>query len=676
MDGNFLASAWSAAGFAAMGAAVLALLACVAMIRDVARLRRKKQHLRDMLADRDATIARHDGDATARRLVLERAGLLHCRLDASGTIVEACKTFRTLQGADPTAVDILPPEALAAGRLRSGSRDGSGQTVVGGRTYDWAWITSGRRADTVRVEVIGRVVLPTSAPHEGPEAKSRFLATVSHEMRTPLNGIIGMADLLRGTPLTPEQETYVGALRTSGEALLSLINEILDFTRIEAGKLDFATSEVEIEPVVEGVVELLAPRAQDKGIEIAAIVHPDVPRRILTDGARLRQVLMNLAGNAIKFTERGGVGIRVESLAGERLMISVADTGQGIPADRLGAIFEEFEQADSGVVHNQGGTGLGLAISRRIAEGMGGSISVISKPGAGSVFTFAVPLKAAGESIGEPVAQILTGQRAVIVSASHFEAPFLAERMERMGASVVLRRDPGAVDSILEHADIVIADAELGVESCRALAARAAAGRSRHQLILLSPYERRGFGAPASAGFSGYLVKPVRMRSLISRLGSGASESTVKSTGAITDGDLAGPSLLRGKTVLLAEDNEINALIARTLITRLGGQTVWVRDGAAALVQAADNHATFALALLDVRMPELDGLSLVRQLRDHEGRHNLARLPTIAVTANAFDSDRTDCLEAGFDAFLPKPLEPRQLAELARRLLRERPIAA
>ena len=265
------------------------------------------------------------------------------------------------------------------------------------------------------------------------EAKTRFLANVSHEVRTPLNGILGMAELLTGTPLDAEQKTYVAAIRSSGSALASLIEEILDFSKIEAGKVEIAAESFDVVALVEGVAELLAPRAQGKSLEIASTAATNVPRKVVGDPARLRQILLNLAGNAIKFTQEGGVGLRVNRGPGDtRCALRWADTGPGIAAARRAAIFEEFEQADPAQL--EGGTGLGLAISKRLAERMGGALALAPGEGGGTTFVVTLPLAADPLADAEPVpAPQLAACLALVVADSPFEAPFLVERLGEAG---------------------------------------------------------------------------------------------------------------------------------------------------------------------------------------------------------------------------------------------------
>lgn len=512
------------------------------------------------------------------------------------------------------------------------------------------------------------------------EAKSRFLATVSHEIRTPLSGMIGLADLLAGTALTREQQSYVAAVKTSGMALTTLIDDILDFARIESGRLDLAPEPFDLTALVEGVVELMAPRAQDRGLEIAAFIESDVPAQVVGDAHRLRQILLNLAGNAVKFTEQGGVGVVVDRTAEGALRFSVSDTGPGIPTERRAAIFEEFEQADGSTTRRHGGTGLGLAIAKRIIARMGGDLGLEDRPGGGSVFSFVVDLPAAPHLSDAPPPlrdHPVGGCRALIVSAEQFQPAYLADMLRESGADAVRAAGSAEAVALMGEArpafDLLFVDCGLGEDEARAVAQVARLAGISRAVLLFSPFERRAFGQHLSSGFEAWLVKPIRRASLATRLSEqpAAPRQKAQSTGALRRSLSSSPV-----RVLLAEDNPINAMIARASLERLGAEVVHAADGATALREAeaalTGPGRGFDLVLMDVCMPMLDGLEVTRRIRAAEARRGRAGTRIVATTAHAFHQTKCDCEAAGMDEVLTKPVDPAEY----RRLLGDKRVVA
>jgi signal transduction histidine kinase/CheY-like chemotaxis protein len=540
-----------------------------------------------------------------------------------------------------------------------------------------AFIEAPMRDDETGVlfyQLVGRDVTDRRLAEAASEAKSRFLATVSHEIRTPLNGVLGMAQLLKQTKIDAEQKTYLNAISTSGEALLSLIEQILDFSRIESGKFEIVNEPFDLLALCESVIELLAPRAQGKGIEIALHVAQNVPRMVVGDAARLRQILMNLCGNAVKFTQNGGVGVRVKQNVEGKVEFNIEDTGIGIAKNRLKHIFEEFEQGDSS--HSLEGTGLGLAISQKIIERLVGSIDVKSKLKKGSIFTLCLVLPsyhAQEQSLSSHIGAL----RVLIVGKTPFEAMFIADKLNERGFTTLLRATPelALADIALSkdkgvhfHIDALIIDAALGSSIC-ALANLARASGIKIRIILLSPFEKKELNASIEAGFNAWLTKPVRTRSLLERLSGKQSETNSVNVSNIFIKKTNQP--LIGLHILVAEDNEINALLVERQLERAGANVIVARDGLEALdiyeqrLQSAE--PAFDLVFLDMRMPKLDGLATLRRMK---AAIALAKpmgqtQRFIALTANAFAEDKTICLNAGFDAFLTKPLDLNALVDLA-----------
>jgi signal transduction histidine kinase/CheY-like chemotaxis protein len=505
------------------------------------------------------------------------------------------------------------------------------------------------------------------------EAKSRFLATVSHEFRTPLNGILGLAELLAATPLSAEQSSYLAAIRASGDALSSLINEILDFSRLEAGKLELRSIEFDLPALIEGTVELLSPRAQGKGIEVCSIVEHTLPRFVIGDIDRLRQVLINLIGNAIKFTERGGVAVEVSPSVDGNIRFSVLDTGPGIQASQRSSIFEEFEQGDGSSTRRHEGTGLGLAISRRIVEHMGGKLWLEDSGPQGSKFCLDLPIAQPSTSPPRDFSSRLMNQRILILGNSAFGAEFLARRLSDAGAQAIVcrDRDHAAIEFKAQkfEPNVVVVDCSLGEREISDLANFSNTLMDAKKLLLFSPFERREFGEAVLKDFDGWLVKPIRLESVVTKIVHLYSRQI--STRPSSSADSFAPLLL-GKHILLAEDNEVNALLIERQLCKLGASVHRARNGIEAIEFAAQSFTgtikEFTAILMDVRMPKLDGLSAAKEIRAMERRQLREPIQIIALTANAFDDDRASALRAGIQTFMTKPVD---LGALIKTLLTE-----
>jgi two-component system sensor histidine kinase/response regulator len=515
-------------------------------------------------------------------------------------------------------------------------------------------------------------------------AKSSFLAKMSHEIRTPMNGVLGMTELLLETGLTATQRRFAETVQRSGKSLLGIINDILDFSKIEAGKLDLEHITFDVRQAVEDTVELLAERAQSKGLELTTDLPVNLSKRIQGDPLRLGQVLTNLIGNAIKFTEQGEVAIAVaclEDAAGRiKLRFDVTDTGPGISPEAQSRIFENFSQADGSTTRKHGGTGLGLAISKQLVEMMGGEMHVESTPGVGSTFWFAVQFdKPEAETSADPLApNKLDGVRALIVARSAATSAALSAQAANWGIyNRIVDTAEHALDVLSEAAargtpfQVVIADSALTGAGALGLTKmiRAKPELSDARVIVLMPVGRLGDARDARhAGVALCLSKPVRQSAFFDGLMS-VMNGTVSTAVQPEPGAAAAPAAKRdgGGKLLLAEDNAVNQQVALAILKSEGYQVTVAKSG----LEAVDAYSrdTFDLILMDCHMPDMDGFEATRNIRAMQKHENLKRIPIIALTANAMQQDRDECLNAGMDDHLSKPYTRLQMRAMLERWL-------
>jgi len=611
----------------------------------------------------------------------ERAGFLRALERNNGRITNH---EVTLQRRDGTPVPVMVSSALR--------HDEAGQVI--GLEGVFSDISERKQGENALREINAELERETTRANvmaaeaeQANAAKSMFLANMSHEIRTPMNGVIGMTGLLLDTDLDAEQRHYAEVVRSSGESLLALINDILDFAKIEAGKLELEVLDFDLRALLDDFTAMMALRAEQKGLELICAADPEVPTLLRGDPGRLRQVLVNLVGNAVKFTERGEVAVRVtledEAADRVRLHFSVRDTGIGIPADRVDSLFEEFTQVDGSTARKHGGTGLGLAISRQLAEMMGGGITVDSQPGRGSEFCFDVQFALQPwRAEPPPAAEVdLSAVRCLVVDDNATNRELVIRQLAAWGmdaeavdcAPLALQALYAATDANTAF-DLVLTDMQMPGMDGEALG-RAVAAEQRFAgtaLVMMTSLGRRGDAARMrEIGFAAYLTKPVRQGELYDCISAVLQQEPVQ---ALSESELVTRHALRERhrarlRILLAEDNITNQRVAQGILHKLGLRCDVAADGAEAL--AALERLPYDLVLMDVRMPEMDGLEATRAVRALPADAPSRDIPIIAMTANAMAGDREECMAAGMNDYIAKPVTPASLSELLDRWLDE-----
>jgi two-component system, sensor histidine kinase and response regulator len=547
------------------------------------------------------------------------------------------------------------------------------QQVVFGAARD---ITERKAAEETMAQLVKELEIAKRRAEEATEAKSAFLANMSHEIRTPLNGILGMTTLALQTRLSAEQKEYLTTVQTSAESLLEIINDILDFSKIEAQRLDLDRAEFDVRETVGDAAKLLALRAAEKGIELACHITPDVPEILVGDAGRLRQVLLNVLGNAVKFTSVGEVVLRVdvETTKADRVTLhfAVTDTGIGIPPEKQRQIFSAFTQADSSTTRRYGGTGLGLAIVLRLVELMGGRLWLESTEGRGSTFFFTATFElrhSVAARAARPKPRALEGLRVLVVDDNATNRRILEEMLASWRMKPTTVSDAATAESALRRAaaaktrfDLLISDCQMPDVDGFMLARRVKRDRRLAKtpiVMLTSVGQSDDLVRRQRANIDALLTKPVKHSDLLEAVSSlfgvatrhGRTEPTARRT-------VSRPR--RTLHVLVAEDSPVNRTLVTTLLKRRGHTVTAVENGRKALA-AIQSRARFDLVLMDLQMPEMGGLEATRAIRDREREERTTRLPLVALTAHAMQGDRERCLEAGMDGYLSKPIDVDEL---------------